>query len=500
VPDVDVEAVALAGGEPARELVVGLLAESVDLRAEVGRLRARLEELERLQNRNSRNSSVAPSSDPPLTRQQRRQLARERAKKNLQRQKQEQRKQGAQPGHEGATREPAEPEQLTAGPVDCLPQRCGCGHQFTGGEERVGKPVSHQQWDLPVIVPEVREWRRLRLGCPGCGKPALAELPAGVGQSPFGPRLHAHVAVLAGVYRLSREKIAELLRDTYGITVSVGAVDTMIRRVSRVLHDPWRELDEAIKVAEAVHADETTWLTKGDPCWLWTATTAALVCYRIDPRRTQEAAKRLLGADFGGFVTSDRYVGYHWLDVFQQQLCWAHLVRQMTALSERSGAPGQLGQQLLELTGEVFSCHRAHAPALTGADHPDSPVLVALREQLKPLRDRFRTLLEQGAAADHAKTSRFCAGILEEYAALWTFCDVPGVDPTNNDAERAMRHPVILRKISGGTQSDRGNRWIERILSVTETCRRQGRSAHQYLLDAITAHVHKRPIPTLVPG
>jgi transposase len=270
--------------------------------------------------------------------------------------------------------------------------------------------------------------------------------------------------------------------------------------VSRVLQDPWRELHEAIKVAEALHADETTWLCRSDPCWLWTATTAALVCYRIDPRRTQDAAKRLLGENFGGFVTSDRYVGYHWLDVLQQQLCWAHLVRQLTEISERSGAPGRLGTRLLELAGQVFASHREHTSALADADRPDHPALAALRAQLDPLREAFRVLLERGANGEHAKTARFCAGILEEYDALWTFCDVPGIDPTNNDAERAMRGPVILRRISGGTQSDRGNRWIERILSIIETCRRQRRSPQQYLLDAITAHLHKRPIPTLVPG
>ncbi len=274
-----------------------------------------------------------------MTRQQRRQLARERAKKQLERERREARSQGGQPGHEGSSRPPAEPEQLTAGPFDCVPGRCGCGHRFTGGEERVGDPVGHQQWELPVVVAEVREWRRLRLECPDCGKPALAELPAGVSLSAFGPRLHAHVAVLAGVCRLSREKIVELLGECYGIELSTGAVDGMLRRVSRVLHDPWRELHEAIKLAEAVHADETTWLCKADPCWLWTATTAALVCYRIDPRRTQQAAKKLLGENFGGFVTSDRYVGYHWLDVLQQQLCWAHAVRQLTELSERPARP-----------------------------------------------------------------------------------------------------------------------------------------------------------------
>jgi transposase len=470
-----------------------------DVLGEVAGLRARIEELEREGNRTSRNSSVAPSTDPPLTRQQRRALARERAKKQLQRENREAREQGGQPGHDGASRLPATPEQLTEALVDCLPGLCGCGHRFTGGEERLGEPVIHQQWEMPVIVAEVREWRRLRLACPCCGKPVLAELPAGVSLSAFGPRLHAHVAVLDSVCRLSREKIAELLGESYGIEVSTGAVDEMLRRVSRVLHDPWRELHAAIRLAEAVHADETTWLCKREACWLWTATTAALVCYRIDPRRTQEAAKRLLGENFGGFVTSDRYVGYHWLDVLQQQLCWAHAIRQLTAVSERPGEPGRLGSQLLEIAGQVFGIHREHVSALAGADHPDHPALLALRGELQPLRDAFRELLEQGAEQDDAKTARFCAGMLEEYDAFWTFADVPGISPTNNDAERALRGPVIARRISGGTQSERGNRWIERIFSVVETCRRQRRSPQAYLLDAITASLHGQPIPTLVP-
>lgn len=492
---VEAERIALAGGEPARELVLRLLGTVGELEG----LPARIEELERRLNRTSRNSSVAPSSDPPLTRQQRRALARERAKKQLEREGRERREQGAQPGHEGSSRPPAKPQELTGGPVDCLPDRCGCGHRFSGLEERVGEPVCHQQWDLPVIVPVVCEWQCHRLACSGCGRAVLAELPAGVSVSAFGPRLHAHVAVLAGVHRLSREKISELVGEQYAISVSTGAVDMMLRRVSRVLHDPWRELHEAIKAAEAVHADETTWLCRHQACWLWTATTALVVCYRIDPRRTQQAAKRLLGENFDGFVTSDRYAGYHWLDVLQQQLCWSHLVRQLTELSERAGAPGKLGRRLLKLAAGVFNTHREHAPALGGADRPDHPALIALRDQLDPLRTEFRELLEQGAKSRHAKTARFCHGVLEEYAALWTFCDVPGLTPTNNDAEQALRGPVILRRISGGTQSERGNRWIERILSTTETCRRQGRSAHAYLQTAIDASLHGLPIPTLVP-
>jgi transposase len=474
---VDVEAVALAGGEPARELVVELL-------ARVAALDARVEELERLQNRNSGNSSLPPSRDPPLTRQQRRELARKRAKESL-------RKPGGQPGHEGKCRELAAPERVDQR-FDHLPGACaGCGHAFCGEEDRLGSPVIHQKWELPVIEPLVFEHRLWRLACPGCGRGQLAELPDGVTGSALGPRLEAHIAVLSGVFRLSRRQVAELVREVFGCPISVGAVDAAIMRISGVLHDPWAELRQAVRRADAVHADETSWRLRGATQWLWVAASALMACYRIDPRRTQQAAKELLGEDFGSFAITDRYVGYHWLDVLQQQLCWAHLIRQLTDLSERAGAPGRLGRRLLEQARLVIRCHRVYLEH--GHDLP------WLEAELRPLRDQIQALLEQGTRGRHRKTQNFCHGLLDEYAALWTFCEVPAIDPTNNAAERALRHAVILRKTQLGTQSDRGNRWIERICSVRESCILQRRSAIDYLIAAATAAHHRQPIPSLAP-
>jgi transposase len=472
----DAEAIAVAGGEPARELVLALL-------AEVAALRERVEEHERLLNRDSRNSSLPPSHDPPLTRQQRRALARAKAKASL-------RKQGGQPGHEGKTRELAAPERVDRR-FDYTPAACGCGHRFGGDEERLERPLAHQVWELPPIRPEVVEHRRWRLVCPGCGRARLAELPDGVTAGAFGPRLQAHVAALAGVFRLSRRQIAELVAQVFGCPISVGGVDAVIGRMSCVLADPWAAVRDAVRRAEAVHADETSWRLPGASSWLWVAATGLLACYRIDPRRTQQAAKELLGEDFGGFAITDRYVGYHWLDVLQQQLCWAHLIRQLTDLSQRAGAPGRRGRKLLVCSREVFAAHRQYL------EHGHD--LAWLRDRLAPQREQIRLLLEDGARGRHKQTARFCDGLLEEYEALWTFCDVPGIDPTNNAAERALRHGVILRKIQLGTQSERGNRWIERICTVRETCARQHRSPIAYLVDAATAAHHRQPIPSLAP-
>lgn len=447
-------------------------------------LEARIEELERKGSRTSLNSSLPPSRDPPLTRQQRRELARKRAKESL-------RKPGGQPGHEGKTREPPAPEQIAAS-SDHLPQGCcGCGLAFCGDEQRFGDPVVHHTWELPVIEPLIFEYRLWRLVCPDCGRARLADLPDGVSGSALGPRMQAHIAALAGVFRLSRRQVVQVVRDMFGCPISLGAVDAAIMRMSRALHDPWLGLRDAVREADAVHVDETSWRLQGATQWLWVAASALAACYRIDPNRTQQAAKELLGEDFGSFVITDRYAGYHWLDVLQQQLCWAHASRQFVDLSERPGQPGKLGHKLLAAAREVIGRHRVYLQ--------DGHDLAWLERELRPLRDEIEGLLKQGVRGRHPKTSRFCAGLLDEYGALWTFCEVPGIDATNNAAERALRHAVILRKTQLATQSDNGSRWIERICSIRETCRLQQRSVIAYLTDAATAAQHRQPIPSLAP-
>jgi len=451
-------------------------------------LRARVEELERQLGRNSSNSSLPPSSDPPLTRAERRRRAREKLKQLSK----QQRKPGGQPGHQGKHRAmvPAERVDLR---TEHLPEACGCGHRFTGSEERVDDPLIHQQWELPPVRPLIFQYDLIRLRCPSCGRPRLAELPAGVSWSPFSPRLQAHIGVLAGVYRLSRRQVRDVVSEIFAIPISTGAVDAAIMRMSVILKDPWEQLRASIQAASQVHADETGWRLRGAYECLWVATTALAACYRIDPHRSQKAAKDLLGEEFGGFVISDRYVGYHWLDVLQQQLCWAHWIRSLIALSERHGAPGKLGKQLLKAAREVIRTHREYLETERDLDW--------LREQLAPLRAKIRTLLEQGTRGHDQKTANFCAGLLEEYDALWTFCDVDDlrIPVTNNAAERALRHAVILRRVQGGTHSDQGSRWIERILSIRETMRLQDRSALDYLIQAANAWHAGHPAPSPLP-
>jgi transposase len=281
------------------------------------------------------------------------------------------------------------------------------------------------------------------------------------------------------------------VQEIFATPISLGAVDKTIMRMSAVLADPWAELREAVRAAEVVHADETSWRLAGAQQWLWLAASALHACYRIDPSRSQRAAKELLGEDFGGFVISDRYAGYHFLDVLQQQLCWSHVIRQLTEISERAGAAGRLGRQLVTAAREVIARHRACLQ--------DAHDLAWLAAELAPLREQIHALLRKGQRARHAKTANFCAGLLAEYEALWTFCEVPAIDPTNNAAERALRHAVIMRKVQLGTRSEKGSRWVERICSVRETCRLQDRSVLAYLIEAAIAAHGRVPAPSLVP-
>jgi transposase len=145
------------------------------------------------------------------------------------------------------------------------------------------------------------------------------------------------------------------------------------------------------------------------------------------------------------------------------------------------------------LARKVIAAHREYLEA----DH--APAWLA--ERLAPLREQIRALLEQCVAGRHERTANFASGLLDEYDALWTFAEVPdaGIDPTNNTAERAMRHPVLMRRIQGGSQSERGNRWVERIQSIRETCRLQHRGVPDWLIAATTAAHHGQPIPSLAP-
>jgi transposase len=467
----EIELVWTAGHDAVVALIEAQAARIDELVASNGALAARVEELEREAGRSSRNSSLPPSRDSPDARKQRPK-------------KRSERKQGGQSGHPGKHREMvADPDRV----VEHWPSACaGCGEQLS---DRVadGDPVAHQVSEIIVRV-EVTEHRRMRARCQ-CGCRTLAPLPAGVPTGAFGPAAAAAAATLTAA-RVSRRQAARLLADLCGLAISAASVEALVKQASDALEDAYVEVLAAVDQSAVRGADETSWQRAGQTRWLSVATAEQAALFQLSDRRDRDSARALLGDDPAGVIVSDRYAVYLFIDDSKRQLCLAHVLRDFTALGERGGAPGRLGRKLTRQLGDVFVT--LNQPARDRSD------LAKLSSDTQPARDRISELLAQGARSRDPKTRRFCTGLLDHEAALWTFTRLPGVPATNNASERALRHAVMWRKTSYGTQTDHGDRLVERLLTLRETCRLQGRRLHEYLTAAITADLHGQPIPALL--
>jgi transposase len=462
----------------------------LDLAARVEELEERLRRLEEQARRDSRTSSKPPSQDPPKTRQQRRAEARARAKELLGREG-AQRKAGGQLGHRGAGRV-LEPEDQVDEIVDHYPAACrGCGHEFTVDERRSGRRFGRRQVaELPPIGVTVVEHRTHRLRCPQCRAKTTAGVPDRIGSSAFGTNLQAAVVTLTARHRISRRGIAELASELFGIRLSTGAVDAICQRASQALAGPHAQLEDWVSDQAVLHIDETGWRTAGDSRALWAATTTRAALFEIAEHCNREQFDELIGP-FSGIVVSDRWPGYEHLDPAQRQVCWSHLQRDFRRHSEGLAEQKVFGEQGLVLTGRVFAAWRAYQH-----DHHDPR---QLKVDIEPIQTELRQLLEH-AGRKSARTRyhrRFANNLLKVWPALWTFTSHAGVEPTNNPAERALRGPVIHRKLSHGTRSDDGERFAERVLSAAATCRLQDRSLFAYLRELITAHNRGDPLPAL---
>jgi transposase len=239
-----------------------------------------------------------------------------------------------------------------------------------------------------------------------------------------------------------------------------------------------------------VNIDETGWKTAGGCRTLWGALSSRTAVFRIAAGRHGFEARTLLGERFGGIVCSDRWRGYDYLDPAQRQLCWAHLLRDFTAHSEGMAEQKAFGQAGLAIAHDLFIAWDSYQ-----ADGDRA----RLQAETTPLQHELRRLLEHAARkSTRTKYHRlFARSLLKRWPALWTFTHTDGVEPTNNHAERGLRGAVIYRKLSLGSQSEQGERTIERLLSASVTCRLQRRSLFAYLTDALAARIRGDPIPAL---
>lgn len=453
--------------------------ENARLREQVATLTAQVAALTARLGQTSANSSRPPSSDPPGKRPPPPQPSGRRP--------------GGQPGHPGHFR-----ALLDASAVDevivCPPASCaGCGAVLPAAAGATDPADERcQVWELPPVTVKVTEYRLAARRCRGCGQVTRAVRPPGVGVDGCGPRLTAVSATLSGRYRLSKRETAACLGDVFGVDLSVGTVSALEQRVSAALAPVMAEAQAALQHAPIVNMDETPWREARRRVWLWTAVAATVTIFQIHARRSGAVARALLGTAWTGIVGSDRGSMYTWLDRARRQVCWAHLKRNFQKLVDWGPGPRPEGVRLLALEAEVFRhWHRFRAGEMDRA---------ALAAALEPAQVAMTQVLTEGAATAHPVAQSLCRSLLALEPALWTFVRVPGVEPTNNAAEQALRPAVLWRKGSFGTQSPAGSRFAERLLTVTASCRQQGRPLLDFLVAAVSADRTGTPPPSLIPA
>jgi len=454
------------------------LARIAQLEEENERLREENRRLEERLGLNSSNSSKPPSADAPGTPRQPK--------------KPTGRRPGGQPGHQKHERALLPPEQVRH-VVELVPEECrGCKRRLKG---RDSTPRRHQVVEVPPLSALVTEYRSHALPCPDCGEVTRGEVPVHA-RSAFGDRLTALASLMVGKYRLSKRLVKDALSDMLGVELSLGSVSNLEGEMADALAPATAEALAYVQASEAASADETgfTQGRKGGRAarvWLWMVATTLVVVFHIAPSRGGKVARHLLGEDFAGLLTTDRWSAYEWVDAGLRQLCWAHLTRDFQGFIDRGGEGGRIGQKLMHERDCLFEWyHRVRDGTLAREE---------FENRMRGVEREVGQLLREAVVRAEKKTAGMAREILRFEKCLWTFVDVPGLEPTNNFGERCIRRAVMYRKTSFGTQSEKGSRFVERIFTATATLALQGRDVLAFLTDTLAAHRRGLRGPSLLP-
>ncbi len=422
------------------------------------------------------NSSLPPSTQHP------------HAKPKRPKRDGKKRKRGGQKGHKKHQRELIPPEQcddvFTLKPDTCRQ----CDGRLTGIDP---KPIRHQVWELPEIKPIVTEYQRHRLACPCCGITTCASLPAGVPDGQSGPRLVAFTGLLMGHFRQSKRRASLFLQDLLKMPCCPSLTVKMQNQVAEAIQAPCEQLKDELGKQDQLFMDESPTKQANKKAWLWTAVAPLFAVFAIFSSRKGDALPKLLGDSFTGIINCDRAKMY-W-QAGRLAWCWAHLKRDFQALIDHPDKQAQrLGHDLMRQVKLMFQHWRRYQAGEISWG--------TFRAYMSPVRKEINALLLRGVYSGNQRLVGMCRELYNHREWLWTFVDVQGIEPTNNTAERALRPAVIYRKLSFGTQSESGSRFIERMLTVSETCRLQERSIYDYLVKAVAAHFSNQTAPSLLPN
>jgi transposase len=450
------------------------------VRTFVDTLLVRIAKLEAQLGLNPQNSSLPPSTQHPH--------AKPPQKKGKGKGKGKGKKRGGQPGHPRHQR-PLIPTENCDEVVPLKPTACRrCAAALAGSDP---EPLRHQVWEMPPIKPLVTEYQLHRLPCPCCGETTCAALPVGVPRGQSGPRLIAFTALLMAYFRQSKRQTALFLQDLLGQPCCPSLAVKMQHQVAQALEVPYEELRQALAQEPQVHMDESPTKEANQKVWLWTAVAPLFAVFAVFSSRAGTAVGSLLGEAYAGIINCDRAKMY-W-QAKRLQWCWAHLKRDFQALIDHPDARvKRLGHDLMRQVKLLFQHWWAY--------RADKISWKTFQARMAPVRAEVNALLLRGVFSGNDRLVGMCEELYKHRDWLWTFVDCQGVEPTNNTAERALRHAVIWRKLSFGTQSAAGSRFVERMLTAIETCRLQKRSTFEYLTAAVEAHLAHRPAPSLAPA
>ena len=349
-------------------------------------------------------------------------------------------------------------------------------------------PEAFQQAELPEVRAIVTEYLLHKYRCNGCGKRSAADLPTGVPDSAFGPRLMGLFATLTGVLHVAKREAIQLMKDLYDVDIGLGSAPNIEERVTNALDSVYRRIHNlVIDGTFCKHFDETTWRDSGKRYYAWVASCSMAAFFKLYTNRSRKAFKELVERDADGFeAVTDRYAVYATIGKFHQY-CLAHIIRDFRRYAERDGSDGEIGEALAYEFARVCGIHK---------NYREGEVSLKQRNmRIGHCKRQIEFWLSDGFANGSDKLSGLCNNLLDNFNKLWIFTRVHGMEPTNNLAERDLRKLVIWRKKSFGTRSGRGQRFVERITSVVETVKRHGKNALRFIQDAVANFFAGQPAP-----
>jgi len=422
-----------------------------DLTKQVVKQSKQIEELTSRLNLNSSNSSRPPSSDSPYQ-------SKEAGK--------EHKKPGAKKGHKGHRQAMLDPTETKI----IQPGICSCGNTTFND---LTDYYTHQVIELPEIKMDVTHFVLYKGICSCCGKTSKGLIPK-EHRTGYGPRLCALIAEMAGTQADSRSTIQTFCYSVLGLKISLGTIQKILDRVSQAILPSYKMIATQVRQGAVNHVDETSWHKNGILMWLWVMANKRSALFMIHSHRSWDAFQELI-RDWKGILVSDGYKVYcKWIGL--RQTCLAHLIRDAKKLSESLNIDIMLfGKWVLK--DLQCLCHMANAP-------PSEKEWEEFYGRLIRLIARFRD--------NKDATGTFARRLEREIAHLWVFLEQEGVSPTNNHAERMIRFGVLWRKCSQGTSSDKGNRWVERILTLRQTCRLRSLKTYPILVDAVRCYFKKQ--------